>query len=63
MPAAERVCRNCRRVVTSNVCDNCGSSDLASRFRGLVIIIDPERSRLSEVLEVEKAGTYAIKIA
>ncbi len=62
MPAAERVCRKCRRVVTSNVCDNCGSSDLASRFRGLVIILDPRHSRLSTVLEVEKAGAYAIKI-
>lgn len=62
MPAAEKVCRSCRRIVTSNVCDNCGSSDLASRFRGLVIIVDPTRSRLSAVLEVEKAGAYAIKI-
>jgi len=62
VPAAERVCRNCRRVVTANVCDNCGSSDLASSFRGMVIIIDPQRSMLSAVLGVKKAGTYAIKI-
>ena len=28
----------------------------------MVIIVDPTRSRLSAVLEVEKAGAYAIKI-
>lgn len=28
----------------------------------MVIILDPTHSRLSTVLEVEKAGAYAIKI-
>ena len=62
MSARERACRNCRRIVTGNVCDNCGSTNLTQNYQGLVIVIDPERSKIAEVLNVKKPGYYAIKV-
>lgn len=63
MSTRERACRNCRRIVTGNVCDNCGSTNLTENYQGLLIIINPERSKIAEVLNAKKPGYYAVKVA
>ena len=62
MSSKERACRNCRRIVTGNVCDNCGSTNLTHNYQGLVIVIEPERSEIAKMLGVKKPGYYAIKV-
>lgn len=62
MPAHEKACRTCHRIVSTDVCDNCGSTDLTSTYSGLVIIPDPESSSVADILKIKKAGSYAIKI-
>ena len=58
----ERACRNCRRIVTGNVCDNCGSSNLTTNFQGLIIILHPENSKIAQELGIKKPGHYAVKV-
>ena len=62
MPAREKACRNCKRIVTGNVCDNCGSTNLTTNFSGLIIILDPERSEIAKELGMRKPGPYAVRV-
>ncbi len=58
----ERACRNCRKIVSGNVCDNCGSTSLTTNFQGLFIALLPEESKIAETLEIKKPGHYAVKV-
>lgn len=62
MPLRERACRECKRIGTSDVCENCGSSNLTSAFSGLLIIIDPESSEVAKLMGITKPGKYAVKV-
>ena len=63
MPAREKACRECKRITTKNVCENCGSSNLTTNFAGLIIVIDPESSEIAKELGLRKPGAYAIRVA
>lgn len=58
----ERVCRNCRRIVSGDVCDVCGSTNLASTYQGLLIVLKPELSEIATLLKIKKEGYYAVKV-
>ncbi|GBC69992.1 hypothetical protein HRbin01_01699 [archaeon HR01] len=62
MSARARACRNCKKIVVGNSCDNCGSTDLAVNYSGLLIVLDPEKSRIAKELGITKPGHYAVKI-
>lgn len=62
MSAREKVCRNCKRIVVGDVCDNCGSTSFAPAYQGLFILLDPEKSSIAELLNAKKQGHYAVKI-
>jgi len=62
MSAREKACRNCRKIVTGNVCDNCGSTNLTQNYQGLIIILNPEESKIAETLNIKKPGYYAVKV-
>ena len=48
--------------MVGNSCDNCGSTDLAVNYSGLLIVLDPEKSRIAKELGITKPGHYAVKI-
>lgn len=58
----EKACKNCKRIVQGDVCDNCGSTSFTTTFSGLIIIIDPEKSEFAKELKLKKAGAYAVKL-
>lgn len=62
MPVRERACRNCKKLTTKNVCENCGSSNLTSNFTGLIIVFDEEKSEIAKELRLRN-GAYAIRVA
>ncbi|MET1160679.1 MAG: transcription elongation factor subunit Spt4 [Thermoprotei archaeon] len=67
MPARGRIfkaCRKCRALVDrdTEVCPICGSRDFSDEWEGMVIIFDPEKSRIAKILNIEKPGRYAIKV-
>jgi DNA-directed RNA polymerase subunit E" len=58
----ERACRNCHLVSEANVCPDCKSTDLSDDFSGIVVIINPERSSIAEIMGIKKRGRYAVRI-
>ncbi|WP_292465442.1 transcription elongation factor subunit Spt4 [Methanolobus sp.] len=58
----EQVCRECHRILTSQTCPICGSSNLSSDWSGMVVIIDPERSEIAKKIDVKVADKYALKV-
>lgn len=58
----EKVCRNCKRIVSGDTCDVCGSTNLASTYQGLLILIKPELSEIAALLNIKKEGYYAVKV-
>jgi DNA-directed RNA polymerase subunit E" len=59
---SEQVCRECHRITLNQVCPVCGSSDLSTDWSGLVIIIDPKRSKIAEKIGIEMPDKYALKV-
>lgn len=58
-----RACKNCRYIIYTNdkTCPKC-QGELSEKFSGIVIILDPERSEIAKVVEVNAIGSYAIKV-
>lgn len=57
----KRACRQCKRIVTTNKCLVCLSSDLTTSFQGSVVIFDVE-SEVAKKLGITAPGTYAIRV-
>ncbi|MCX6768304.1 MAG: DNA-directed RNA polymerase subunit E'' [Candidatus Micrarchaeota archaeon] len=58
-----KVCRDCKFVVEgSDKCPKCGSAELTDRFSGLLIVLDPEKSEIAKVAQVNSVGRYALKV-
>jgi len=59
-----KACVKCKRLVEPKVevCPNCGSRVFSDDWEGLVVILDPESSIVSERLGIEKPGMYALKV-
>jgi DNA-directed RNA polymerase subunit E" len=58
----EKSCRNCHLISEESVCPNCKSKEFSEDFTGLVIVVEPETSAISKVLNIKKKGRYAIRI-
>ncbi|MDD5340388.1 MAG: DNA-directed RNA polymerase subunit E'' [Candidatus ainarchaeum sp.] len=58
-----RACKNCRYIIYTDykACPKCGG-ELSEKFSGMVIVLDPERSEIAKVVEVNAVGSYAIKV-
>jgi len=59
-----KACKNCRYItynVGDKTCPRCGS-ELSDKFAGMVIILDPERSEVAKIAELESVGSYAIRV-
>jgi len=58
----EKACRHCHYITNEDRCPVCGSRDLSDEWFDLVIILDPENSRIAQTLGVKTAGKYAIRV-
>ena len=57
-----RACRNCKIIIEENVCPVCKGTDLSDDYSGLLIIFDPESSKMAQKIDIKKEGRYALKI-
>ncbi|MDH5403939.1 MAG: DNA-directed RNA polymerase, subunit E'' [Candidatus Heimdallarchaeota archaeon] len=60
-----KACRVCRFLIEDkkeNRCLSCNSTDLSEDYSGVVIIIDPEKSEIAKKLNVNKPGSYALRV-
>lgn len=56
----KKACKNCRFLTEENVCPICKGTDLSARWRGLAVIINPEKSEIAKKLEIKDKGEYAL---
>jgi DNA-directed RNA polymerase subunit E" len=60
--ATEKVCKKDKIIVTGKVCPICKQQDFTTNWRGLVAVIDPEKSDIAKALGIEIPGEYALKV-
>ena len=58
----ELACRKCKCVTISKICPACKSSDLTPDWEGVVIVANPEESRIAKTLKITVKGKYALKV-
>ena len=57
-----KACRNCKLIsYTEKVCPKC-NGELSEKFAGAIIILDPERSEVAKIAEINAIGTYAMRV-
>ncbi len=59
-----KACRQCKYIMPQDAkqCPNCGSEDFAGQWRGMIAVIDPEKSCLAKRLGLGKPGIYALEL-
>ncbi|MEM2021498.1 MAG: transcription elongation factor subunit Spt4 [Zestosphaera sp.] len=59
-----KACMNCRYLVNKDAtkCPNCGNDTFTEDWRGVILIIDPEKSSVSKHLNIKKEGKYALQL-
>ncbi len=57
----ENACKKCKRIIKGKECSFCHSKDVSSNWKGLVVIINPEKSEIAKKLEITFSGKYALK--
>ncbi|MDX1595538.1 MAG: transcription elongation factor subunit Spt4 [Nitrosopumilaceae archaeon] len=60
--AREMACRKCKFVTTGKVCPVCKSSDLTPDWNGVVLVVQPETSKIAQTLGITAKGKYALKV-
>jgi RNA polymerase subunit RPABC4/transcription elongation factor Spt4 len=63
MPAGQKACKKCKSLVDGgNKCPKCGSDEIAENSKGIVKIMDSEKSEVAKSLKIKDKGAYAIKL-
>ena len=59
-----KACKRCKALVEHDVqrCPYCSSTLFSDDWEGMVVILDPSKSKSAEVLGIKNSGRYAIKV-
>jgi DNA-directed RNA polymerase subunit E" len=57
----EKACRKCRRLIKSNVCPICKSSDVTRSWRGVLVVINAD-SDIAREAGITAPGKYAVRV-
>jgi DNA-directed RNA polymerase subunit E" len=55
-------CRDCHRLTPQEVCAKCKSTNVTDDWSGVVVILDPNKSNISQSLKIKTEGLYALKV-
>lgn len=56
-------CRNCRLIIIEEkTCPKCQGTDLTEKYTGEIIILDPEKSEVAKIANINSIGNFAVKI-
>jgi DNA-directed RNA polymerase subunit E" len=58
----KKVCKNCKLIVKGKVCPACKGNQFVDHWKGLLVILDPENSKIAKKLDIKVKGEYAIKV-
>ncbi len=57
-----KACRECHSLLEGTVCPVCQSTTLSDDWSGYVIIIDPVKSEIANLMNVKRPGKFALKV-
>ena len=59
-----KACTKCRYITVEKAeqCPNCGATSFTETWRGMVIIVDVEKSCIARLIGAERPGMYAIEL-
>jgi len=64
----ELACRKCKCITVGKICPACKSSDLTADWEGIVVIANPETSKIAKTLGIttetwkKQYPKYALKV-
>ncbi|MCL4383080.1 MAG: DNA-directed RNA polymerase subunit E'' [Candidatus Marsarchaeota archaeon] len=58
----QKACKKCRLIINGTQCPICGSKDLSTKWDSYIIIINSEKSKIAEKLELKFNSMFAINI-
>jgi DNA-directed RNA polymerase subunit E" len=59
----EKACKSCRLIIShGDTCPACGSKDLTTKWSGLVMVLNAEKSEVARKLGLKMNSTYALSI-
>jgi len=56
-----KACKACHLLTEENACPSCGQGT-SKNWSGLLTIMDPAASELAKTMNIQKPGTYALKV-
>lgn len=56
-----RACKLCNFITEENTCPQCGD-ETSKDWQGYVIIIDPDKSKLAQEMNIRVPGRYALRV-
>ncbi|MCW1296989.1 MAG: DNA-directed RNA polymerase, subunit E'' [Candidatus Parvarchaeota archaeon] len=60
----EVACKRCLRIVPKGKdCPICKGKDMSENWKGFVVIINPEKSKIANILKRDLPGEYALKVS
>ncbi len=57
-----RACRICKYISKEEVCPLCGSEQTTEYYTGEIVLLDPEKSEVAQILGLKTPGIYAINV-
>lgn len=58
----EKACKTCRRIVEGEICPTCKEAQFTASWKGMVIILNPEKSEVAQKLGITTPGKYALRL-
>lgn len=59
--AKEKVCKKCNMFVEGDICTNCKGTSFTNVYKGVIYVIDSQKSEFSKKLDIQSKGFYAIQ--
>jgi len=58
----KKACKRCNRITEKDVCPICNSDEMSKKWTGLIIITDPDNSKIAGKLGIKEKGEYALMV-
>ena len=56
-----KACKICNTIHESEKCPKCDSKESTEGFKGRIVVLNPEKSEISQKLNLKDKGNFAIK--
>ncbi|VFJ14682.1 transcription elongation factor subunit Spt4 [Candidatus Nitrosocosmicus franklandus] len=58
----EVACKKCKALTTGKMCPVCKSTELTKDWFGIMLILEPKKSKVATTLEITVPHKYALKV-